>query len=111
MIGYRYRAHVEKIYDGDTITVRVDLGFHTHTIQRLRLARIDAWEVRGEERPAGLIARDWLRTQILGRDVEVTTTKDKRGKWGRYIAEVFTLDGGCLNDMIVSNGHGRYHDY
>jgi micrococcal nuclease len=109
MIGYRYRAHVEKIYDGDTITVRVDLGFHTHTIQRLRLARIDAWEVRGEERPAGLIARDWLRTQILGKDIEVETSKT--GKYGRYIAEVFTVDGGCLNDMIVSNGHGRYHDY
>ena len=109
MIGYRYWAHVEKIYDGDTITVRVDLGFHTHRIERLRLARIDAWEVRGEERPAGLIARDWLRTQILGKDIEVETSKT--GKYGRYIAEVFTLDGGCLNDAIVSNGHGRYHDY
>ena len=111
MIGYRYRAHVEKIYDGDTITVRVDLGFHTHTIQRLRLARIDAWEVRGEERPAGLIARDWLRTQILGRDVEVETNKDATGKWGRYIAEVFTVDGANLNDALVANGHAKYHDY
>jgi len=111
MIGYRYRAHVEKIYDGDTITVRVDLGFHTHTIQRLRLARIDAWEVRGEERPAGLIARDWLRTQILGRDVEVQTNKDATGKWGRYIAEVFTLDGANLNDALVANSHAKYHDY
>jgi micrococcal nuclease len=109
MIGYRYRAHVEKIYDGDTITVRVDLGFHTHTIQRLRLARIDAWEVRGEERPAGLIARDWLRTQILGKDIEVETSKT--GKYGRYIAEVFTVDGGCLNDALVANGHAKYHDY
>jgi len=111
MIGYRYRAHVLKIYDGDTITVRVDLGFHTHTIQRLRLARIDAWEVRGEERPAGLIARDWLRTQILGRDVEVQTNKDATGKWGRYIAEVFTLDGANLNDALVANSHAKYHDY
>ena len=111
MIGYRYRAHVLKIYDGDTITVRVDLGFHTHTIQRLRLARIDAWEVRGEERPAGLIARDWLRSQILGRDVEVQTNKDATGKWGRYIAEVFTVDGANLNDALVANGHAKYHDY
>ena len=109
MIGYRYRAHVEKIYDGDTITVRVDLGFHTHTIQRLRLARIDAWEVRGEERPAGLIARDWLRTQILGKDIEVETSKT--GKYGRYIAEVFTVDGANLNDALVANGHAKYHDY
>jgi len=110
-MDYRYRAHVLKIYDGDTITVRVDLGFHTHTIQRLRLARINAWEVRGEERPAGLIARDWLRSQILGRDVEVQTIKDATGKWGRYIAEVFTVDGANLNDALVANGHAKYHDY
>ena len=110
-MDYRYRAHVLKIYDGDTITVRVDLGFHTHRIERLRLARIDAWEVRGEERPAGLVARDWLRSQILGRDVIVQTIKDKTGKYGRYIAEVFTLDCENLNDLIVSNGHARYQDY
>ena len=110
-MDYRYRAHVLKIYDGDTITVRVDLGFHVHTIQRLRLARINAWEVRGEERPAGLIARDWLRSQILGRDVEVQTIKDATGKWGRYIAEVFTVDGANLNDALVANGHAKYHDY
>lgn len=110
-MDYRYRAHVLKIYDGDTITVRVDLGFHTFRIERLRLARINAWEVRGEERPAGLVARDWLRSQILERDVIVSTTKDKTGKWGRYIAEVFTLDGENLNDLIVSNGHAKYQDY
>ena len=75
----------------------------------MRLARIDAWEVRGEERPAGLIARDWLRTQILGKDIEVETSKT--GKYGRYIAEVFTVDGGCLNDALVANGHAKYHDY
>jgi len=110
-MDYRYRAHVLKIYDGDTITVRVDLGFHTHRIERLRLARIDAWEVRGEERPAGLVARDWLRSQILDRDVIVQTIKDKTGKYGRYIAEVETLDGRKINDLIVANGHGRYQDY
>ena len=108
---YRYRAHVLRVYDGDTITVRVDLGFHTHRIERLRLARIDAWEVRGEERPAGLIARDWLRTQILGKDIEIQTNKDATGKYGRYIAEVYTLDGGCLNDSLVANGHARYQNY
>jgi len=110
-MDYRYRAHVLKIYDGDTITVRVDLGFHTHRIERLRLARINAWEVRGEERPAGLVARDWLRSQILGKDVIVQTIIDKTGKYGRYIAEVETLVGENLNDLIVANGHGRYQDY
>ena len=108
---YTYSAFVQKVYDGDTITVRVDLGFHTFRVERLRLARINAWEVRGVERPAGLIARDWLRSQILGKDVTVTTEKDKQGKFGRYIAEVLMPDGGNLSDALVATGNARYHDY
>lgn len=108
---YHYRAHVLRVYDGDTITVRVDLGFKTFTEQRLRLARINAWEVRGSERPAGLNARDWLRTRILGKQVLVETLKDKTGKFGRYIAEVETLDGSNVNDQLVNLGHAKYQEY
>jgi micrococcal nuclease len=105
---YRYRAYVMKIYDGDTLTVRVDLGFNIFTEQKLRLARINAWEVRGTERPAGLIARDWLRSKILGKEVEVETTKT--GKYGRYIAEVM-LHGSNISDSLVANNHAKYQDY
>jgi len=108
---YRYKAYVMKIYDGDTLTVRVDLGFNVFTVQHLRLARINAWEVRGTERPAGLIARDWLRSQILGKNIEVQTNKDATGKYGRYIAEVSMLDGGNINDALVANGHAKYQNY
>lgn len=105
---YLYSAYVMKIYDGDTLTVRVDLGFNIFTVQRLRLARINAWEVRGTERPAGLIARDWLRTQILGNEVEVETSKT--GKYGRYIAEV-SHNGSNISDALVANSHAVYRDY
>jgi len=107
---YTYRAFVMGVYDGDTITVRVDLGFHTFVEQRLRLARINAWEVRGTERPAGLLARDWLRSQILGKDVTVTTSQEK-GKYGRYIAEVELPDGGNLSDALVATGNAKYQNY
>lgn len=108
---YRYAAFVHKVYDGDTITVRIDLGLRVFTEQKLRLARINAWEVRGTERPAGLVARDWLRTKILGKEVIIETKKDRTGKYGRYIAEVEMLDGGNVNDMLVSHGHAAYHNY
>ena len=54
---YEYKGIVVKIVDADTIDVRVDLGFSISTHQRLRVARIDAWEIRGEERPKGLAAK------------------------------------------------------
>jgi len=48
---YYYRARVTKVYDGDTITVDIDLGFHVGLkSEKIRLYRIDTPEVRGPER-------------------------------------------------------------
>lgn len=90
---YTYRGSVVDVYDGDTITVMVDLGFHTYRLEKLRIADIDAPEVRGLERPEGLESRDYLRDLILGKEVDIQTIKDKKGKYGRYIAVVTTQDG------------------
>ena len=46
---YEYRAFVRKVYDGDTITVDIDLGFDVVLkAQKIRLVRINAPEVRGK---------------------------------------------------------------
>ena len=48
---YEYKAYVEKVYDADTITVTLDLGFNTClNKQKIRLSGIDAPEVRGDEK-------------------------------------------------------------
>jgi micrococcal nuclease len=112
---YTYRAHCTRAYDADTITVDVDLGMHVtlHGIT-LRLSRIDAPEVRGEERPEGLAARDFLRALVVDQDVLIQTFKDAVGKYGRYIAEVWVEhDEGLLNmsDHLVANGHAEYREY
>jgi micrococcal nuclease len=110
---YTYRAHCTRAYDADTITVDVDLGMHVtlHGIT-LRLARIDAPEVRGPERPEGLAARDFLRELVVGQDVVVQTFKDAVGKYGRYIAEVWVGEGRLnMSDHLVAHGHAEYRDY
>ena len=108
---FTYKAIIRSVYDGDTVTADIDLGFHTWIHgEKLRLARINAPEVRGDERPAGILARDWLRKQILGKTVIIRTIKDKKGKYGRYIAEIL-LDGININDALVSNGYAQYRDY
>ena len=104
------KAFVMKVVDGDTVDVNIDLGFGTHKHERLRLARINAWEVRGTERPAGLLARDWLKGQILGKTVQLETFDDKQGKYGRYIAEI-VINGASINDALVANGHAKYQNY
>ena len=112
---YHYCGHVGSVYDGDTCTVNIDLGFHTWVHEeKLRLTRIDAPEVVGPERPTGLAARDFLRDLIDGKDVLVQTIKDKQEKYGRYLAEVFVQQGAQwlnVNDLMVQNGHAVYKEY
>ena len=71
---YCYLAKVVAVYDGDTITVDVDLGFEIAMLkQKLRLYRINAPEVRGSERPEGLVSRDVLIALLLERNVLLVT--------------------------------------
>jgi len=101
---YEYRAIVTKIYDADTITVDLDLGFGIWLFkQSIRLARIQAPEIRGEERPQGLIARDALRSWCpLGSEVIIKTSKDKKGRYGRWLGEVYPY-GEFMSDDLSSN--------
>jgi micrococcal nuclease len=108
---YEYKAEIIGVYDGDTVTADIDLGFNTwRRDERLRLYRINAPEVRGEDRPEGLVSRDALREKILGKEVIICTIRDKKGKYGRYLAEIH-LEGLNINDWLVDSGYAVYKDY
>ena len=107
---YCYRVvEVVKIVDGDTCDVLLDVGFHTYLLKRLRFMGIDTWEVRGEERPKGLIAKDRLIELIESSDkVYVQTVMDARGKYGRVLAWVWTEKDEILtnvNEILLLEGH------
>lgn len=106
---YEYRAFVRKIYDGDTITVDIDLGFDVVLKdQKIRLVRINAPEVRGKERPEGLKSRDALRSKIGNKWVKIKTQKDKKGKYGRWLGEIW-LEDLCVNDWLLKEGHASLY--
>ena len=106
-MDYTYKAHVIGVYDGDTITVDIDLGMNTWKKDvKIRLARIDTPEIRGAERPQGLQVRDYVRVLILDQEVILKTTKDKTGKYGRYLAEVILGDMN-LNDHLLELGMAK----
>ncbi len=106
---YHYRATVVRVYDGDTIWVDIDLGFHIWFKRvKIRLARIDAPEIRGPERPAGLVARDFLRQLILNKPILLQTLKDRKGKYGRYLGEIWLEQEGQyinVNDEMLARGY------
>ena len=102
---FYYNATVESVYDGDTITCTIDCGFNMFMKkQKIRLTGIDTAEIRGDTREEGLIVRDILRNKILGKEVVLKTEKDRKGKYGRYIATVY-LDGVDMNQWLIDEGH------
>lgn len=104
---YEYRAYVRRVYDGDTITVDIDLGFGMLVCnQKVRLLKINAPEIRGKERPEGLKSRDALRSQIANKWVRIKTQKDKKGKYGRWLAEVWKDDTN-INEWLISEGFAK----
>ena len=113
---YHYKAFVTQVYDGDTVTVDIDLGLHTWMKgEKLRLYRINAPELRGEEKEAGKISRDYLKKLVWKKELVIETIKDKREKYGRYLAEILLpLDNGSymiVNDELVKKGYAVYKDY
>lgn len=104
---YFYEATVGSIYDGDTVRLNIDLGFSMWIINTsVRLAGIDAPEVRGLERPEGLKSRDYLSTVIPpGSVVFIKTAKGTTEKYGRYLATILLPDGTNINMLMIEMGY------
>tara|TARA_B100000941_G_C28354774_1_gene473797 strand:+ start:436 stop:756 length:321 start_codon:yes stop_codon:yes gene_type:complete len=99
---YTYKAIIVSVYDGDTVTADVDLGFEVWLKgQKLRLLNIDTPEVRGKEKAEGIVSRDALRARILGKEVKVKSSG--KGKYGRWLVEIF-LDDENINNWLLAEG-------
>lgn len=108
---YFYKAYVTGVYDGDSITVDIDLGMNIVIKNRkIRLYGINTPELRGDEREEGLKSRDWLREKILDKDIMVQTIKDKSGKYGRLLGKIW-IDGTDINALLVENKLAVYREY
>jgi len=97
---YLYKAFVTDVYDGDTITVDIDLGFWTtlHK-QKIRLYGINTPELKGETRKSGLAAKSWLASMIMGKSIILESIKDRSEKYGRILGTVY-LETTTLNEGI-----------
>ncbi len=100
---FTYNAHVKEVYDGDTITVDIDLGFGVFLRnQKIRLSGIDTPEVRGKEKKNGLVSRDKLREKINGKWITLRTEKSK-GKYGRWLGVIWH-EKTNINEWLLKEG-------
>ena len=113
---YNYKAVVTSVYDGDTCTVDIDLGMGVWLKgEKIRLYGINTPELRGAERTEGLRARDYLRSLVLDEPIMLSTVKDRRGKYGRYLGTLWLQDTDDtwmnINEKLVHDGYGEFKDY
>lgn len=112
---YCYKARCLNVVDGDTIDVELSLGFNVYVRERIRLAGINTSEIYGvkknsEEYKKGMLSTMRAKQLMLGKDLIVKTTKDKKGKYGRYIASVF-VDGIDVGDTLIKEGLAKEVKY
>jgi micrococcal nuclease len=109
---YTYLAKVISVHDGDTLTALVDLGFDVQLTLTIRLFGINAPELFKPTTEAGRKSRDFIISKVLNQQVVVQTLRDKKEKYGRYLAHVYYGDAQvCLNDELVANGLAVYQEY
>ena len=103
---YYYKVEILRIVDGDTVDVRMDLGFDVWHKCRVRLMGINAPESRTrdkEEKARGLAAKDWLKDKFNSEEI-ITLQSHGKGKFGRILGEFF-INGLNINQLMVDNGH------
>lgn len=111
---YNYQATVDRVIDGDTVEVTVDLGFRVALRQTVRLYGINAPELHGPTAAAGQAARDFLRKLLpAGTQILITSFKANGAgdKYGRWLGKLEFADGMSVNEEMVRTGNAvRYMD-
>lgn len=97
---YVRNAKINRVIDGDTIVLDVDLGCSIVINMTTRLEGINAPE---KNTPEGVIAKKYLEDKLpVGSSVVIQTTKDKKEKYGRYLATIYIDQQKIsLNDTMV----------
>ena len=102
---YQYNCRIDRVVDGDTVDVDIDLGFDVWLKkQRIRLYGVDAPESRTrdkEEKVYGLAAKHFVENLLPKSSTQVLRTrKDGVGKYGRILGE-FLVDNTTVNQLLI----------
>ncbi len=96
--GYTY-YQVKKVYDGDTVLLTNG--------QKVRLLGVNTPEVETRYKPAeagGEQAKTWLKEVLQNKKVRLETDVEKKDKYGRKLAYLFTEQGLNINLQLLNKG-------
>ena len=113
-------TQIDKVLDGDTIDVTIDLGFDLYKKERVRIAGVDTPEKRTrnlEEKELGIHATNWLKEKLDGAiagDDELTIRTELVGgvgKYGRLLGWLYIGDSVLsLNEQMITEGYAWEYD-
>ena len=118
---YNFRVtEINRVLDGDTIDVTIDLGFDLYKKERVRVAGVDTPEKRTrdlEEKELGIDATNWLKQKLedtIAGDEELsirTELKGGVGKYGRLLGWLYIGDAEVsLNEQMITEGYAWEYD-
>ena len=118
---YNFRVvKINRVVDGDTIDVTLDLGFSLTKKERVRIAGVDTPEKRTrdkEEKILGIDATNWMKeklTETIKGDEELvirTELKGGVGKYGRLLGWIYVGDDEfSLNEQMITEGYAWPYD-
>ena len=113
---YTYKAKLDRVVDGDTVDVNIDLGFDISVHKRVRLAGINAPESRTrdlEEKKLGLAAKKRLITLLDKGSLQIESKEV--GKYGRVLGVLHIYPDNLdlpinIKDTLVEEGHAVKYD-
>ena len=111
---YEYNCKIDRVVDGDTVDVDIDLGFDVWMLkQRIRLYVVDTPESitrDAEEKVFGNLAKNFVQVRLpVGSNQVLRTKLDGKGKFGRILGE-FVIGETTLNSLLIeSNNAVKYH--
>ena len=118
---YNFRVvEINRVLDGDTIDVTIDLGFDLYKKERVRVAGVDTPEKRTrdlEEKELGIDATNWLKEKMestLAGDDQLSIRTELVGgvgKYGRLLGWLYIGDEDVsLNEQMIDEGYAWSYD-
>ena len=118
---YNFRVtEINRVVDGDTIDVTIDLGFDLYKKERVRVAGVDTPEKRTrdlEEKALGIDATNWLKQKLedtIDGEYELTIRTELKGgvgKYGRLLGWLYVGDEEVsLNEDMIEEGYAWAYD-
>jgi micrococcal nuclease len=101
---YRYRATVDRVIDGDTYILRLDLGFRTSAALTIRVRGYDAPEIVGADRARGIAAKIAAGNFLGGAKTIVVESYKDAQSFARWIGDVY-VDGHSIAELLIEAGH------